>query len=199
MNKSLIALVVVGVIAPLASADMVELAPNLYLLIRDGRAQRASRLTLDTIREANEFARSKGMVAVPVSGRLIESPGAFELGLYEYQFRLMNPAEAQAQSATLAPLADIVIATTDVRGAATRATPAAARVDVSVLYDGLNKLSLLRERGLISDREFETQKQQLFVPVFAIPEAAATATTPPLPPFEPDKNLPAAPAPPSSQ
>ena len=102
-----IAVALVMACAPmLAGATIVELSPDLYLVIRErGRRESQEAYKIAVIDEANRFAFSQGKVAAPISGR--STYGGSYLHEFEYQFRLMSRAEALAAKPTLA---DVVVA-----------------------------------------------------------------------------------------
>jgi hypothetical protein len=80
--------------------DIVELSPDLFLLMHTARAESYVGLRMDALRRANDFAARRGGVAVPVMGRH-ETLG-FGLKLYEYQFRVMSIDQARAAQPVLA-------------------------------------------------------------------------------------------------
>jgi hypothetical protein len=80
--------------------DIIELSPDLYLLMYTSRVETYVGLRMEAIRRANEFAAGQGGVAVPVMGR--QSALGVALKLYEYQFRVMSREEAQAARPVLA-------------------------------------------------------------------------------------------------
>lgn len=80
--------------------DIVELSPDLYLLMYTSRVETYVGLRLGAIRRANDFAAGKGGVAVPVMGR--QSALGVALKLYEYQFRVMSREDALAARPVLA-------------------------------------------------------------------------------------------------
>src|SRR5689334_631986 len=79
-----------GFSASVVQADIVELAPDLFLAVRTSRVENELDLKLGAINEANKFAATQGLVAVPVTGRRTML-GTF-LAAYEYQFRVMTRA-----------------------------------------------------------------------------------------------------------
>src|SRR5687768_3920502 len=79
-------------------ADIIELSPNLYLLMRNTRGDMV-KAKMATISEANDFAKSKGGVAVPVTWRV--SSESIMNRVEEYQFRVMSRDEALAARPTL--------------------------------------------------------------------------------------------------
>jgi hypothetical protein len=149
--------------APLARADLVEISPDLYLLTKSGTLVSHVKIKLDAIREASDFARSKGLVALPVSGREYLPVGAFSPAIYEYQFRLVSAEQAQRERATLA---DVVVSTS-------------GKADTSDLYIQLVKLDMLRQRGLLTPAEFERQKQRALGSEDEEDAARPTATSDP--------------------
>lgn len=80
--------------------DIIELSPDLYLLMYTSRVETYVGLRMDAIRRANDFAASRGGVVVPVMGR--QSALGVALKLYEYQFRVMSREEALAARPVLA-------------------------------------------------------------------------------------------------
>jgi hypothetical protein len=145
MYTRLAAALLLGSLSHLARADVVEISPDLFLLTTINAGSSESRLKMDAIREANELAKTRGKVAVPISGRLIPAVG-FGRPIYEYQFRIMSREDALAQKPALA---DIVIATSSSATSADR------------LYIELLKLDVLRERGLLNAHELQRQKERL--------------------------------------
>jgi hypothetical protein len=106
MVRTRMALVLL-LLAPLAQAatppkynDIVELSPDLYLLMYTARVETYVRLRIDAIERANAFAATKGGVAVPVAGRV--EVLSLTLKLYEYQFRVMSREAALAARPVLA-------------------------------------------------------------------------------------------------
>jgi hypothetical protein len=151
-----------------ANPEIVEVSPGTYLLARTDRAGmfgNASAMKVDVIREANEFAASKGKVVVLLSLR--ETP--MRVGQYasiEYQFRLADTDDPQATSGTslsphisTLPSTDVVIETTDKLSTENHAE---GDIDKSKdVYDELIKLDDLRKRGILTDEEFDAEKKEL--------------------------------------
>ena len=110
-------------------------------------------LKSEVIQRANSFAESKGKVAIPVAAR--EQP-AFpgRMPNYEYQFMLVDRNDPRASGGRLVKTPDMVI---ENRGMAQNKEPARSP-DV---YTELLKLDDLRKKGIITETEFETQKQRL--------------------------------------
>src|SRR5262245_13337628 len=101
------AVAVVILCAPVTtSADIVELSPGLYLSVDKGKFHEAVPLKIKVIAEANQFAASKGGVAVPVAGR-VTMLSEIQV-MYDYQFRLMTRAEASEVKPVLADAVVVV-------------------------------------------------------------------------------------------
>ena len=122
------AVILLLLVSPLVQAqqsrqydDIVELSPDLYLLMYTSRVETYVSLRLDAIRRANAFAADKGGVAVPVMGR--QSALGVALKLYEYQFRVLTADQARAAQPVLA---DAVIAVNNTGQCAPNAAMAAA-------------------------------------------------------------------------
>ena len=93
MHKRIAALLL-GLSASGVNADVVEIAPDLYLAVRQSRVENEMEIKLGAIKEAHRFAADSGRVAVPIAGRAgVLGP---LLKMYEYQFRLMTREEALA-------------------------------------------------------------------------------------------------------
>ena len=72
-----------------------------------GAFANTSKLKADAIREANEFAASKGKVAVGVSAKELRPRQGFPS--YEYQFRLLDADDPAARGTSLRSTADVVV------------------------------------------------------------------------------------------
>ena len=112
----------------------------------------------NVLNEANAFAASKGKVVVPIT--LNADPGGFgRFASVEFQFKIVDKDDPEAKRSSLLPRPDVVIErnekiTGDIH--AKDETPKQAD-----LYAEIVKLDDLRKKGLITDAEFETQKQKL--------------------------------------
>jgi hypothetical protein len=80
--------------------DITELSPDLYLLTHRARMEGEVDAQLGAINRANEFARSRGGVAVPLTGQLVQD--SLTLKVYQYQFRVMSREQALAARPVLA-------------------------------------------------------------------------------------------------
>jgi|GEM_PF-439261 len=172
------------------SPGVVKVSADTYKLSRvdpggvfaDAAAMRAA-----VVDEANAFARSRGMIAVPVS-LTEDTMRVGHLSTVDYEFRLAAPGEPaptaagpaarpavpEPQPAALAPPpvepARQPVIARDQRAPATVDAPAAgtaaAKADDKVeakpdLYTELIKLDELRKRGILTEAEFQALKTKL--------------------------------------
>ena len=152
---------VVLALAACANAGVVQVAPDTYLLSKQDNAGifgNFARFKTEVIQEANDFAKTKGKVAIPVT--MNETPaGPGRFATFQYQFRLVDASDPAAQRVTLTRQPDVLVESTS------RST---ADVNVrtsnspsSDLYAELIKLDDLRKRGILTEAEFEAQKKKL--------------------------------------
>jgi hypothetical protein len=142
MHKRIMVALWLGACAS-AQADVVELSPDLYLVVRLSRVEDAAAIKIGAITEANQFAASAGRVATPLTGRLSQLGPI--LRQYEYQFRLMSREEALAAKPTLA---DVVVAVDGTDTCGKRVAPV-----VAAMLPELGKLEPLSGRGLLAAEE----------------------------------------------
>jgi Short C-terminal domain len=141
---------------------IVQLSPDTYLLSRDdhgGMFGNKNRLKAGVIRDANAFAAKQGKVAIPISAK--EHPMGIlgDWAAFEYQFRVVDKNDPEALRTALVQRADVVVEKTEKISADTRIKDETPKQPD--LYVELMKLDELRKKGLITDAEFETQKQKL--------------------------------------
>lgn len=144
-----------------ADAPMVQLSPDTYLIARSDKAGifgNAAAMKVKVIQEANAFAASQGKVAIPISTQETPVyPG--HLATVEYQFKLVDPGSPEAVSTSLEPRADIVIESDERSQEDIRITDESS--PSKDVYTEIMKLDDLRQRGLITDEEFEAEKREL--------------------------------------
>lgn len=118
------------------------------------------------IQEANEFAKARGKVAVPLASK--ESPlWPGHLATFEYQFKLVDPDSPEAKQG------NYLVATEPIQRIETKIDRKdEAKVEVKVetkdttekkkdVYAELLKLSDLKQKGIISEEEFQKMKTKL--------------------------------------
>jgi hypothetical protein len=185
MNRKAATLLLLGAIASAAHADLLEIAPDLYLLTRASHRSNESPIKMAAIREALDFAKSRGMVAIPISGRVFPADGIGQRTIYEYQFRLVSREAADAYRGQVAPLADVVITSvpsmlpmqTGVFSSAMVAPPAD-------YFTELMRLQVLKDRGLLSREEFESRRRKTLQ--IAEPPTSSSSPAPAIPPVPPN-------------
>ena len=146
-------------------ADIIEISPDLYLLMRTMRGDMIN-AKLSTISEANDFAKSKGGVAVPVMWR-VASTGLMSR-VAEYQFRIMSREEALAAKPTLS---DATITVNNIGACAPNPAVTALLPDLYGI-ESLNHLDLLAR---LPPEEEETETPP--PPAIAEPPAAPPVST----------------------
>lgn len=142
-----------------ATAPAVPMGNDTYMISQTsagGIFRSMSSLKTSVIERANAFAASKGKVAVPVAGKEAPAyPG--HMPSFEYQFRLVDKSDPRAEGGALLPRPDMVV---EMHQSASGPQGNASSKTTDV-YTELLKLEDLRKRGIISDSEFEAQKQKV--------------------------------------
>ncbi|MBE0545931.1 MAG: SHOCT domain-containing protein [Verrucomicrobia bacterium] len=143
---------------------VVQLSPDTYMLTKEDHRGifgpgASPKLKTETIREANAFAESMGKIAIPIS--MIPHPiGVMgDWAAWEYQFRVVDKNDPEARRTSLAPRPDLVIEKNENLSGNIRTKDETEKKPD--LYTELTKLDDLRKRGLVTDAEFEIEKQKL--------------------------------------
>ena len=161
VNMRLVTLLAALTLAACANAPMVQMSPDTYLISRADRAGifgNAAAMKANVIQEATNFATSQGKVAIPISVNTTPVyPG--HLATIDYQFKLVDPDSPEAVSTSLEPRADIVIESDERVHEDVRISDETD--NTKDVYAEILKLEDLRQRGLITDDEFETEKREL--------------------------------------
>jgi len=151
-----------GLFAGCANPGIVQISGDTYLLSRADHAGvfgNEAALRAGVIKDANEFAKAKGKVAVPVTTHQTPVyPGHF--ATFDYQFMLVDQNDPRANGVSLVPRPDVVIEKHEHISSDIRTTDTSEKK--TDLYTEIMKLDDLRKKGLITDAEFEAQKQELF-------------------------------------
>lgn len=147
-------------LASCANQGAVRIAPDTYLISKTDKGGifgNASRMKAKAIQEANDFAESQGKAAIAISSKETPMrPGQF--ATFEYQFRVVDKSDPEFRRVTLKERPDLVIEDNK-------------KIDVTInknelpeekdLYNDLIKLEDLRERGILTQEEFEAEKKKL--------------------------------------
>ncbi|MFZ3090638.1 MAG: SHOCT domain-containing protein [Nitrospirota bacterium] len=167
MNKtwlgSLILLLFALILSGCFASNMVQLSPDTYMIRVEDHggifAFNRGKLKSSAIQQANDFAASKGKIAIPVA---IDSHPVGILGDWaavEYQFRVVSKDDPEAKRTSLTPRPDIVIEKTSEISADIEIKDQTEKT--KDVYTELIKLDDLRKKGIITEAEFETQKRKL--------------------------------------
>lgn len=145
------------------SPGIVQLSPDTYMVTKEDHggifAFNRGKLKTDVIRQANAFAEKQGKVAIPIA--IKEHPVGIlgDWASVEYQFRTVDKQSPEARSTALVPRPDIVIEKSEKVSTDIRIKDQSEKS--KDVYEELIKLDDLRKRGIITDTEFEVQKQKL--------------------------------------
>jgi hypothetical protein len=123
-----------------------------------GAFKSMSSLKAEVMMRANEFAESKGKVAIPIAGK--ESPSyPGHMPNFEYQFRLVDANDPLASGSALPAQADVVIEKRETNSTDIRIKDQSEKS--KDIYAELFKLDDLRKKGIITEEEFEAQKKKV--------------------------------------
>jgi hypothetical protein len=144
-------------------SDVVQMAPDTYTISRTdhgGIFGNAEKMRTKVIQEANDFAESKGKVAV--MSHIHETPLVVgrSFATIEYTFWVLDKNDADAHRISVRQDANMRVQV-DQRTTApvtVQPAPVATKPD---LYSELTKLDDLHKRGILTDTEFQEQKQRI--------------------------------------
>ena len=149
--------IIVTTLVACANPGVMQLSENTYVVSRSSAAgafTNMAKLRASTIQEANTFAMSKGKVAVAISDREVVPQTGFPS--YEYQFMLVDADDPRATDATLSKRAETVSERTENIEFTNHSADEGGDV-----YTELLKLDNLRQRGILTDAEFDEQKRKI--------------------------------------
>ncbi len=161
MRKLLLVLMCL-MLAGCASGQVVKLSPDTYIISRTSSAgafTNMARLKTRVIQDANDFAEKQDKVAIPLSYDWHRPAQGFPT--VEYQFRVVDKDDPEAKRAHLVPRPDITIQRDDSIDADIDIDMKDVTEESSDLYTELMKLDDLRARGILTDKEFQIQKEKL--------------------------------------
>ena len=149
-----------GPVVASAFDDVVRIAPDTYQISRTdhrGIFGDAGRMKTAVINLAREFAESKRKIAVVLS--INEVPMApFRFASIEYRFLVVDKTDADADARRVPLTKEPNIVATQNAKIEVNQTESEQKPDV---YAELIKLDDLRKRGVITEAEFEQQKQKI--------------------------------------
>ena len=153
--------VLAALLAACATADIVPMGTDTYMISQTsagGVFKSMSSLKADVMKRANAFAQSKGKIAIPVASKETPVRPGRNMPNFEYQFRLVDRDDPRASGDALVPRADVVI---ENRVHPVPLTNAKDEPKSQDIYTELLRLDDLRKRNIITESEFEAQKQKL--------------------------------------
>jgi len=157
----IIPLMLLPVAAQARKPEVVQLSPDTYMITKTDKAGifggGVPKLKTAIIKQANEFAASKGKIAIPIaSSELPLRVGQF--ATFEYQFRVVDKNDPEAQRTSLAPIPDTTVS---VETTPHQPVAPSQGIDNTSYIDELRALASLRDDGIISEEEFQKQKAKI--------------------------------------
>ena len=139
--------------------EIIQMSPDTYMIVKEDKAGifggGLPKLKASIIKQANDFAASQGKIAIPLHSSERPMGIAGQWAYFEYQFRVVSKNDPEAGRTHLGSSPDTVVYVDNSR-------PSAPKVDRSEdYYTRILKLDDLRRRGLITDEEFEAEKQAI--------------------------------------
>lgn len=141
----------------------VQVSPDTYVIFREDHAGifgSLARLKSKVIREANEFAAKQGKIAIPIS--VHEKPlgnGPAQWASFEYQFRVVSKDDPEARRTTMTRSPDLVVESKASLSAVVEIKDESE--NTKDLYGELLKLDELRQKNILSESEFQSEKAKL--------------------------------------
>jgi hypothetical protein len=144
-------------------SDVVQMAPDTFSISQTdhgGIFGNAGKMRTKVIQEANDFAQSKGKVAVMKYIHETPMVVAHNFASIEYTFWVLDKDDADARRISVHQDANVrvQIEQRPTTPAAAQSSPGPTKPD---LYSELTKLDDLHKRGILTDAEFEQQKQRV--------------------------------------
>lgn len=155
MNKLFFVLMSLLLASACASnPGIVEISTNTYIISRVDKAGifgNAAKMKADVIKEATEFAKAQSKVVMPIS--INETPvGPGRFAKIDYQFRLVEQSNSNNIDVTLTNKADCILESKN---------EVPVKAEPKDVYEELIKLDELRNKEIITDKEFESEKRKL--------------------------------------
>jgi len=132
----------------------------LYRVDHAGVFGNPQNLRNSVLSDANAFAEQRGKIAVPISAKTHPVGILGDFGSFQYTFRLADKTDKYAATIHLLPDSDVVV---DGNGKVLPGKNAQSPIDVDRMYSELTKLEKLKDEGIISPDEFETQKKRILL------------------------------------
>ena len=159
----IIPLMLLPVVAQAGKPEVIQLSPDTYMITKADHGGifggGIPKLKTKVIKQANEFAASKGKIAIPLASS--ERPmgnGPAQWATFEYQFRVVDKTDHEAQRTSLAPISDVTVS---VETTPHQPVAPSQGIDNTSYIDELRALASLRNDGIITEEEFQEQKAEI--------------------------------------
>ena len=167
MNKTwlgaLILLLFVLLLSGCFASNTVQLSPDTYMIRVEDHGGifgfNRGKLKSSAIQQANDFAASKGKIAIPVA---MDSHPVGVLGDWaavEYQFRVVSKDDPESKRTSLTPRPDIVIEKTSEISVDMETKDQTEKT--KDVYTELMKLKALKDDGILTEEEFQREKKKI--------------------------------------
>jgi hypothetical protein len=159
-------LTILSVSPTFAGPRVVQLSPDTFMAICDSKAGLfASMATLkaEAITLATDYASKRGKVAIAISTKEYRAiPFKNSFPSVEHQFRLVDSRDSAAMATALDSGSQRLSESADSSGAATPASQVSdGATQKTDIYAELLKLDELRQKGIVTQDEFEAQKKKI--------------------------------------
>lgn len=142
--------------------EVKQISGDIYEIYKEDKAGifgRPDRMKAKIVEQANSFAASKNMAAIPVKATEIPmGPCCAMWASFRYRFRLVSLDDPAVSRVQLNLDSNTIISKPDETGSTNIAITNQASKDI---YAELIKLDDLRKRGILTEEEFEREKKKL--------------------------------------
>lgn len=163
MKEKIVILLLGFLVGCASNPGIVNISPDTYMITRIDKAGmfgNPASMKAMVFQDANSFAASQGKVAIPISLNEIPSaPGRF-LSI-EYQFRVVASDDPEYSRVSLTPRPDQVTESKNTIDINIDQSGPVAPPDEPDTYEALIRLDDLRDRGILTEDEFQSEKAKL--------------------------------------
>ena len=146
-----------------SNPDIIQLSPDTYVLFREdhrGVFGSPSSLKAGVISDAQKFAEKQGKVAIPLSSRFKPMGiGPAQWAEFEYQFRVVDKDDPEVKRTELNTKVKVIIEKNEKLTSDKKIEDKSK--ETKDIYSELIKLDDLRERGIITNEEFDARKKKI--------------------------------------
>ena len=156
MKKILPLLFLFGILVGCTTSNVISTGPDTYMVTSSGAGFSTAGVKENVFGKANEFCEEKGLIMVPVSFNAKPGVAGRNVPSADLTFKALKPGDPRIKEMNLTEADQRVEVKQDISVNTTDNTP--KREDI---YTELLKLDDLREKGILTDEEFESQKAKL--------------------------------------